>query len=130
MDVRKAEPFNLKLYLYNSEKGTVLGRDRVSWGKFTLSRLRICLRNSNSNEGLKITPKWWWKVNWTSNDFQTFWIGKHLKWFRERRSVSIHLNRLKEGILFMRTHNTKKKKKSFLRDPCLLNSGHADEILA
>lgn len=32
--VRRAEPFHLATFLYNAEKGTVMNRDKVSWGKF------------------------------------------------------------------------------------------------
>ncbi|TDG44891.1 hypothetical protein AWZ03_008699 [Drosophila navojoa] len=31
--LRKPEPFNLAKFLYNSEEGTVMGRDRTSWAK-------------------------------------------------------------------------------------------------
>ncbi|KAL7740550.1 hypothetical protein ACLKA6_012317 [Drosophila palustris] len=32
-NIRKPEPFNLAQFLYNSETGTVMGRDRASWAK-------------------------------------------------------------------------------------------------
>ncbi|KAM8715490.1 hypothetical protein ACLKA7_002528 [Drosophila subpalustris] len=32
-NIRKPEPFNLAQFLYNSEAGTVMGRDRASWAK-------------------------------------------------------------------------------------------------
>lgn len=31
--LRKPEPFNFAKFLYNTENGTVMGRDRASWGK-------------------------------------------------------------------------------------------------
>lgn len=31
---RKAEPFKMGRFIYNSAEGTVMGRDRASWGKF------------------------------------------------------------------------------------------------
>lgn len=32
-NLRKPEPFRFGKFLYNSEEGTVMGRDRASWGK-------------------------------------------------------------------------------------------------
>lgn len=31
--LRKPKPFILSKFLYNAEDGTVMGRDRASWGK-------------------------------------------------------------------------------------------------
>lgn len=31
--IRRKEPFHWGTFLYNHEKGTVMGRDKVSWGK-------------------------------------------------------------------------------------------------
>jgi len=33
-NLRKPKPFKLGQFLYNTEDGTVMGRDRSSWGKF------------------------------------------------------------------------------------------------
>lgn len=37
-NLRKPEPFRFGKFLYNSEEGTVMGRDRASWGKLRVVR--------------------------------------------------------------------------------------------
>ena len=59
--VRRAEPFHLGTFLYNADKGTVMNRDRNSWGKFFTSYLCMLSR------GVQFLPQ----SNFTGNNIYT-----------------------------------------------------------